>query len=328
MSIRLTLAIEAQGFIVPEEGRILVMQATKAHDLSALPQDRVLVVQPLKPEHDAWAAQGFDVVPEVPGDERFVAAVVFATRAKAECRQRVAEAAAVTDGQLLLDGVKTEGIDSLFKEMKKRTTPSAAISKAHGKAFWIEAGLDFADWLPTERPPVEGFVTAPGVFSADGVDPASRMLAAALPEKLGARVADLGAGWGDLSAAAFERAGVKSLNLVEANHVALQCARQNVTDERASFHWADARDWGGKSSIDTVIMNPPFHSGRSAEPSLGQAFIVNAARILVGSGRLYLVANRHLPYEATLDGAFAKVTEVAGDRAFKVLLAERPKRAR
>ncbi|CUH76131.1 Ribosomal RNA large subunit methyltransferase G [Tritonibacter multivorans] len=328
MSIRLTLAVEAQGFVVPEEGRVLVMQATAAHDLSALPRDRVLVVQPLKPDHDGWAAQGFAVAAEIPADERFAAAVVFATRAKAECRQRVAEAAAVTDGQLLLDGAKTEGIDSLLKELKKRTTPSAAISKAHGKAFWIEAGLDLADWLPGERAPVEGFVTAPGVFSADGVDPASRMLAAALPEKLGARVADLGAGWGYLSAAAFERAGVKSLDLVEANHVALICARQNVTDERASFHWADARDWGAKSSIDTVIMNPPFHSGRSAEPSLGQAFITNASRILVGSGRLYLVANRHLPYEATLDGAFAKVTEVAGDRSFKVLLAERPKRAR
>jgi 16S rRNA (guanine1207-N2)-methyltransferase len=43
-------------------------------------------------------------------------------------------------------------------------------------------------------------VTRPGVFSADGPDPASQALAAHLPEKLPTRMVDLGAGWGWLSA--------------------------------------------------------------------------------------------------------------------------------
>ena len=38
-------------------------------------------------------------------------------------------------------------------------------------------------------------MTVPGIFSADGIDPASALLADNLPEKLGARVADLGGGW-------------------------------------------------------------------------------------------------------------------------------------
>ena len=75
-------------------------------------------------------------------------------------------------------------------------------------------------------------------------------------------------------------------------------------------------------------MNPPFHAGRSAEPELGQAFISAAANMLVASGHLWMVANRHLPYETLLGERFSAVSEVAGDNRFKVLHAQRPRRAK
>ncbi|NET52538.1 MAG: methyltransferase, partial [Merismopedia sp. SIO2A8] len=53
-------------------------------------------------------------------------------------------------------------------------------------------------------------------FSADGIDPASSILAAALPEDLGRQVADLGAGWGFLSAHVLTRESVGAVHLVEA----------------------------------------------------------------------------------------------------------------
>ena len=74
-----------------------------------------------------------------------------------------------------------------------------------------------------------------------------------------------------------------------------------------------------------VIMNPPFHTSRSADPGLGQGFITSAARNLTRNGQLWMVANRHLPYEATLAEAFTKVEEVAGNNRFKVFYASRPK---
>ena len=55
-----------------------------------------------------------------------------------------------------------------------------------------------------------GFTTVPGVFSADAPDRGSVLLAAALPAKLPARVADLGAGWGYLSRAILARDGVQA----------------------------------------------------------------------------------------------------------------------
>ena len=45
-------------------------------------------------------------------------------------------------------------------------------------------------------------------------------------------------------------------------------------------------------------MNPPFHTRPRADPALGQAMIRKAAAALRRGGRLFMVANRQLPYEA------------------------------
>ncbi|KUP91691.1 class I SAM-dependent methyltransferase [Tritonibacter horizontis] len=328
MSQRLSLAVQSGDFAVPEEGRIAVFHPRDGHDLSALPTAQVVVIQPQKPEYDSWTARGYLCRADTPADDRFAAAVVFVPRAKALARHLLAEAVVITDGPVLIDGAKTDGIDSIFKELKKRSAPSPAISKAHGKLFSIDADLDLSDWRATPQEIAPGWVTGPGVFSADGIDPASQLLAERLPLKLGKTVADLGAGWGYLSRQILSREAVTTLHLVEADQGALTCARQNVTDPRATFHWDDARSWGAKGSLDTVVMNPPFHTGRTAEPALGQAFIANAARLLKPAGQLWLVANRHLPYETALTDSFAQVEETARDNRFKVLHAARPRRGR
>ena len=145
------------------------------------------------------------------------------------------------------------------------------------------------------------------------------MLAAALPDRLPTRIVDLGAGWGWLSAQALARPGIEVIHLVEADHAALESAKDNITDPRAVFHWADARDFTLPDPVNGVIMNPPFHDGRVADPRIGGDFIAAAARLLTGAGRLWMVANRHLPYETVLTQHFAQVTELRGDNRFKVI---------
>ena len=70
-----------------------------------------------------------------------------------------------------------------------------------------------------------------------------------------------------------------------------------------------------------VVTNPPFHRGRKADPGLGQAIIRAAAAALRPGGRLVLVANRQLPYEAELARSFGAVEQLALDGGFKVLSA-------
>ena len=166
------------------------------------------------------------------------------------------------------------------------------------------------------------------MFSDDAPDRGSALLAAALPAKLGPKVADLGAGWGYLSRAVLARDGVKRLEVVEAEADALACARVNITDERARFHWADAITFRPENLVETVVCNPPFHTGRDADPGLGAAFITAARRMLAPDGVLWLVANRHLPYDATLAALFLEVEDAGGDAAFRVIRARKPKRAK
>ncbi|MFT6451763.1 MAG: 16S rRNA (guanine1207-N2)-methyltransferase [Halocynthiibacter sp.] len=327
---RLTLALDAQEIAVPEAGRIAIYRPRAGFDLSALPKERVHVIQGFRPDHDAFEAAGYDTATAPEG--AYSAAIICATRAKAEAHALIADAVSRVDGgPIILDGQKTDGIDSLLKELRKRADVGAAISKAHGKIFALTGAkpADFADWIdPGPRDIGEGFVTQLGVFSADKIDRGSIALAQALPDKLKGRVADLGAGWGYLSRALLENPKITECHLYEAEAAALDCARQNITDPRAHFHWADATKLPKEAPFDTVICNPPFHTARNADPALGRAFIASAAGMLAPNGALWLVANRHLPYETALASLFRDVNEVAGDKAFKVLHAARPQRAK
>lgn len=326
MSIRLSLALETGGLVLPDDGGISVLLPMPDTDLSAFPVDRVQIVQPMRSHHDHFQSMGFDCVAE--SDAPATAVFLCIPRAKALARGLIYEACRRSTGVVVVDGVKTDGIDSLLREVRKRVPVQGPMSKAHGKIFWFEADAEtFADWKAPEVQHAEGFVTAPGVFSADGIDPASALLAASLPKKIGRNIVDLGAGWGFLTAQLLADPKIESFDIVEADHTALVCARQNLTDPRVRFHWADALTWKPSARVDTVVMNPPFHTGRTADPALGRGFIAAAARILSSSGSLWMVANRHLPYEATLATHFAQVQEAAGDGRFKVLHATRPIRA-
>jgi len=325
---RLLLALDGDALDLPDEGMIAVFQPPRDADLPGLDKDRVQIIQDFKPDYDAWSARGYNVVRHI--KDRYAACIVCLPRAKAEARAMIADACEVCDGIVVIDGQKTDGIDSILREVRDRVTISGPISKAHGKMFWIAAPAAdfFVDWKQGPALTDGGFWTAPGVFSADGVDLASALLVDALPEKLGAEVADLGAGWGFLSAHVLTRDTVEKLYVVEAGHMSLECARRNVSDDRAEFLWEDATDWQPPHRLDAVVMNPPFHTGRAAEPQIGQAFVAAAARILSTQGKLWMVANRHLPYEAELKTRFAHVEEIGGDARFKLFHAARPLRQR
>lgn len=319
---RLTGALDSGAFALPDTGRIAVFRPRAGTDLSALPRDRVLVVQGFRPDHDAFAGAGYDTAVTAEGD--FAAALVCVPRAKAEARALVARAMAVTGGgPVAVDGQKVDGIESLLKDCRRHGTVGEPLSKAHGKLFVLSGG-DFSGWAAEGDTLADGFVTAPGVFSADAIDDGSAALAAALPAKLPKRMADLGAGWGYLAAEVLKRDSVEELHLVEAEYAALDCARRNVADPRARFHWADALRWRPDDPLDAIVTNPPFHIGRDADPGLGRAFIAAAAAMLKPTGRLWLVANRHLPYEAEARERFREVQELSGTGRFKILAAAKP----
>jgi 16S rRNA (guanine1207-N2)-methyltransferase len=326
---RLSLAIGQAGGM-PAAARIVLFRPPLDADLNVFADADVVVVTGFFPDQQAFAAQGLKVAQRAEG--AFDAAVVFMPRAKALARAMVKEAAAavVAGGPVWVDGQKNDGVETLLKDLRARLPVGESFAKAHGKAFMFVASreVDLSDWAAVDHRPIAGFVTRPGVFSADGVDPGSALLAAHLPDDLAGKGADLGAGWGWLAAEVLKYPKVKELHLVEGEAEAMACAKANVQDQRAQFHWADATRFHPGKAMDFVVTNPPFHQGRAADPALGAAFIKAAAAMLQPSGQLFLVANRSLPYEETLRSQFMNISTLALNGGFKVLLAARPIRER
>ncbi|KPQ06074.1 MAG: 16S rRNA (guanine1207-N2)-methyltransferase RsmC [Rhodobacteraceae bacterium HLUCCA12] len=332
-ALRLELAFEA-GLPLPADGSIAVLHPRAGESLAPLPRARVRVVTPHAADHAAFSAQGHDCVRAMAPSDTAAAVMVCLPRARIEAMDLIAQACARTDGPVIIDGQKADGVDAILKALRQRVTVAEAISKAHGKIYWFASpgAAAMADWrAPSQSLTDEDgrrFITQPGLFSADAVDPGSALLARSIAaESLSGTIIDLGAGWGYLAATLLERSPrITALHLVESDARALDCARENVTDPRAVFYWADATLPLPGLTADLVVMNPPFHTGRKGQPGLGIAFIRAAAALLRPSGQLWLVANRHLPYEAAMAASFRSHTEVAGTPAFKVLLGANPVR--
>lgn len=319
---RLSTAITNGALILPA-GKVAVMRPAADYDVAALRRDDVMISQGYYPDFARWTDADYVVTDKAEPAE---VAIVVVPRSKALARAMIAQAASWAK-LVVVDGQRTDGVDSLFKDCRKRLGDLPSIPKGHGRIFWFAPTDKFADWIaPPPAKGDHGFYTTAGVFSDGAVDAGSALLAASLPEKLPSRMADLGAGWGYLAAPVLARKGVQSLDLIEAEQLSLTCARLNVTDPRARFHWADATQFQPKPAYDGVVMNPPFHTGRASEPHIGRAFIAASARVLASHGKLWMVANRHLPYEQTLREHFRNVDEIAGNGGFKVFHATRPNR--
>lgn len=224
-------------------------------------------------------------------------------------------------GELIVLAPKDKGGSRLAKELAAFRTDPQETFKAHHRICVVArpeavAGLDAALEAGAPRQGPDGLWTQPGVFSWDRIDPGTALLAELLPV-LNGEGADFGCGVGVLSLAALASPKVTKLVMIDTDRRAIEAARRNVTDKRAEILWADLRQVS-LAGLDFVVMNPPFHDGGREDQSLGLAFIQKAAASLRKGGVCWLVANRHLPYEAELAPLFNTVTLKGQTGGYKV----------
>jgi 16S rRNA (guanine1207-N2)-methyltransferase len=224
-------------------------------------------------------------------------------------------------GRLTALALKDKGGSRLNKELTAFGVSVSEDAKAHHRRCIAirdaaPTGLDEAIAAGAPRS-VDGVWTQPGVFAWDRIDPGSALLIQRLPPLSGAGV-DLGCGLGLLTQAVLRSPKVMAIQAVEIDRRAVQAARRNLTDPRARVDWADALTLADTGDRDFVVMNPPFHAAGAEDRRLGAAFIRKAAGLLRRGGSLWMVANRHLPYEAELAAAFRSVKPVAEGAGYKV----------
>lgn len=320
---------------LPRPGRGVFLRAEAYSGLDAAWREALICEQSFKPAHDALLKSGFRVEREVSGDG-FDAALCLLTKHKVENLANLGRAWALLrpGGTLVCAGGNDVGAGSIERALRGALGGVSAVSKHHCKIFWAERTAEtpavLAEWAVAGRlqeVPETGCWSRPGLYHWNRIDEGSALLAEHLPAELSGRVADLGCGWGYLALKLLERANaIVSLDLFEAEAQALDAAQANLgrvpTTARLNYHWHDVASGLPKAAFDTIVMNPPFHVGKTTDVGLGQAFIAAAAPALAKRGRLIFVANRHLPYEAIVAKAFRRSKIVVETSGYKVIVAE------
>jgi 16S rRNA (guanine1207-N2)-methyltransferase len=314
-----------------------------ARNGQSLASRRVICEQGFKPDADALLRAGFEVVEEISSSSlrRFSLILILPPRQRDEMRALFARAIslAAPGGMVIASISNDEGAKSGESDLHKLAALDGKLTKNHCRVFWTQplngshnAQL-LAQWLQLDapRPILDGrFISRPGVFAWDRIDAASALLAEHLPKDFSGIGADLGAGYGFLSTQVLlHNSNVSALHLYEAQARALDCARINLEkfadNTNIDFRWHDVAA-GLPDSYDFIVTNPPFHATqKTGRPEIGQRFIAVAAQALKLAGRLWLVANRHLPYEQVLNANFGSVRTVAERDGFKVIEAVKSK---
>jgi 16S rRNA (guanine1207-N2)-methyltransferase len=314
------------GALAPERAFFLRAELAPFKDIDA--------EQSFRPEYLRLKKAGWSVVPRIDRGAYRLGQLLL-TKHKEENFANIARGWSLLseDGTLVCAGANDDGAASLEKQVGKAFGLHGTLSKFHCRVFWLTRGdrsppdywRDLASLRPVGPGSANGtWLSQPGIFAWDRIDDGSALLAAHLPEDLSGHVADFGCGWGFLSREILARSpGIARIDLIDAEHRAIEAARANIADARASFHWLDLAQETPPATYDAIICNPPFHAGRAAEPGLGQAIIAAAARALRPGGRFYMVANRGLPYEPQLKATFTSFDTLADNNKFRVSRAVR-----
>ncbi|HET6631484.1 MAG TPA: methyltransferase [Rhodanobacteraceae bacterium] len=335
----LWLPFEQGDVAWPADGRLLFLGARDGPALRAHWRPSWVCTQDARPQAQALERLGAELRQPREG-ERFEVVCVLPPRQRDEARALLARGLRhlAPGGTLVASVANTGGASALQGDLAHLAGPPRHLAKHKCRVFRVSPDAAMIDealleaWLARDAvQPIEGgaWLSRPGLFAWDRVDRASALLAAQLPPTLAGRVADLGAGYGYLSAQVLVRCPqVTAIDLYEAQARALEPARRNLQRARATHGadvtveilWHDVTE-GLPRRYDAIVSNPPFHQGRADAPQLGQAFITAAARALQPPGTFYMVANRHLPYEVTLRTHFAELSELAAADGYKVFAA-------
>lgn len=263
----------------------------------------------------------------------FTAAFVRLPKSKAALDFALSAAASTLPpgAPLVLFGGNDEGIrsaaprlapfadDVVTVDMRRHCRVLMGIRRAH------IAGLRhrLRDWRFLGTISIDGaerpWVTYPGLFAEGMLDEGTALLLLRLPSlRVNARVLDFGCGSGVIGAAVLARYPQASIDLLDADALAIEAARENVPAARLLL--GDGLAAAGSARYDAILSNPPIHAGVEEHHGTLRGLIADAPRHLKVTGVLLIVVQRRLKAAEPMQAAFGNVEAVAENSRFRVLL--------
>jgi 16S rRNA (guanine1207-N2)-methyltransferase len=237
---------------------------------------------------------------------------------------QVAAYALKPGGRLYVVGAKDRGVLSMAKRMQSLfgNVETLVISKGQ-RVVCSRVENNETRHSPTNQFPA----LLPTAFAEGKLDEGTRLLLEVLEVHATDIALDIGCGAGYIGMHIARLANKGQVTMVDASLAAVDAARYMVEQSGMTNVQVLASD--GTQAVkaqrfDLVVTNPPFHLGGIHTTEIAERFIREAAQVLRPRGRFYLVANRFLKYEPTLQACFHSVEEVGGNTRYKVLLATNP----
>ena len=234
--------------------------------------------------------------------------------------------------ELVLMGGKQSGIKSYAtkaaqyfqcnKTLRKHGSDYVCVNTLQARDS-LSPPLDDDSYTELRKPPtLGGLYSKPGLFGWNKIDLGSSLLAEQFvdyPPPAGARVIDLGCGYGYLSARLAEDVGCH-ITATDNNAAALLACKKNF-QSLAIEGVVVPSDAGAElqpNIADYLICNPPFHQGFQIEGDLTDRFLQQGARLLKSGGQALYVVNQFIPLERKAQAYFSNVELVRKEKGFCV----------
>ncbi len=164
-----------------------------------------------------------------------------------------------------------------------------------------------------------------GVFSSKHIDYATQLLLENIRiddirtdiEEM--QVLDLGCGNGIIASYIQLICPSCKLSLLDDSFLAIESAKLNIEAGNTTFVYHDGLESFKEEQFDLILTNPPFHFEHETNFEITLGLFQGAYRCLNPTGKLIIVANRHLNYSTHLKSIFGDIGIVAQNEKYEVI---------
>ena len=166
-------------------------------------------------------------------------------------------------------------------------------------------------------------------FSRQSLDIGARIMLEHMTVSANDVVVDLGCGNGVLGVNALSLAPDCKVIFIDESYMALESARQNVLNnfpdkiDQCEFVASNCLESllnrTNTPAVTKILCNPPFHQQNAITDHIAWQMFTDSRALLVKSGHLVVVGNRHLDYHIKLKKLFGGAKVLASDKKFVIL---------